>query len=50
MSDEWLLSSEIFRSDEWALQGRSLFWVGNSSCTLFLTVKLSDDLSVSQQV
>ena len=50
MSDEWPLSSEIFRSDEWPLQGGSLFWVGNCGCTPFLTVKLSDSLSISQQV
>ena len=49
MSDEWPLSSEIFRSDEWPLQGGSLFWVGNYDFTPFLTVKLSDSLSVLQQ-
>ena len=50
MFDEWPLLSEILRSDEWPLQGGSLFWVGNGGCTPFLTVKLSGDLSVSQQV
>ena len=50
MSDEWLLLCEILRSDEWPLQGGSLFWMGNCGSTPFLTVKLSDRLSVSQQV
>ena len=50
MSDKWPLSSEIFRSDEWPLQGGSLFWVGNCGCTPFLKVKLSDSMSVAQQV
>ena len=38
MSDEWPLSSEIFRSDELPLQGGSLFLVGNCGCTPFLMV------------
>ena len=50
MSDEWPLLNEILRSDEWPLQGGSLYWVGNCGCTRFLTVELSDGLSVLQQV